>query len=302
MDRLILIFSFMSLFGTAFSQTTVKMEKAGGVYTVPCRINGKDTKFIFDTGASDVSVSLEFFKIGVSQGVFKEIDVYPEIVNYQVASGETVQAQKINIREFNIGNLTLYNVEASVMFNSNAPMLLGQSAIEQFGEYTINTSTSTLSINGNENSSIDKAFAKAKLKMKELTGSGATSEQLKIFEMQLSQAKEQMIKDRQIANSMVFEVFEISKTGEGTSSEVTFKYDVTNMSAINYTFKALSQIMIHLDVITSDGRTYTTSYLLPEAVSGKATINGRDLSLLLRGKTPKFYRMYGTVISPLIQL
>jgi hypothetical protein len=33
------------------------MEKEGGVFTVPCSVNGLKLKFIFDTGASDVSIS-----------------------------------------------------------------------------------------------------------------------------------------------------------------------------------------------------------------------------------------------------
>ena len=40
------------------AQTIVEMSKEGGVYTVPCKVNGLPLKFIFDTGASDVSISL----------------------------------------------------------------------------------------------------------------------------------------------------------------------------------------------------------------------------------------------------
>lgn len=34
------------------AQTTIKMEKEGGVYTIPCTVNGIKLKFIFDTGRS----------------------------------------------------------------------------------------------------------------------------------------------------------------------------------------------------------------------------------------------------------
>jgi aspartyl protease family protein len=34
------------------------MQKDGGVYKVPCTVNGLKLEFIFDTGASVVSISL----------------------------------------------------------------------------------------------------------------------------------------------------------------------------------------------------------------------------------------------------
>ena len=37
--------------------TKVRMEKAGGVYLVPIKVNGLDLKFIFDTGASSICLS-----------------------------------------------------------------------------------------------------------------------------------------------------------------------------------------------------------------------------------------------------
>lgn len=40
------------------AQDIVPMEKKGGVYKVPCKINGLTLKSVFDTGASDVSISL----------------------------------------------------------------------------------------------------------------------------------------------------------------------------------------------------------------------------------------------------
>ena len=41
----------------ASAQVTIQMEKDGGVYKVPCNVNGVKMKFIFDTGASTVSMS-----------------------------------------------------------------------------------------------------------------------------------------------------------------------------------------------------------------------------------------------------
>ena len=285
-----------------FGQSIIKMEKEGGVFKIPCKINGKDVKFIFDSGASDVSVSLEYFLEGIKNGVFKETDILPEIVNYKIANGDISQAQRINIRNLKIGNLTLYNVKASVSLDLNSPMLLGQSAMEQFGEYTISYDNSTLKIRGNAQSDLDIAFKKAKEKLQNQVNATGNSDMLSMYEIQIQQSKEEMENDLKVVEGLEFEVYEVAKRESGGNNSVTFKYDITNNSNYNYSFKALSQITINLEVITEDGKTYTTSIMLgqQQAMKRSNTVNGIDLTLKLRNRVPKFYRLYGTVSGPLL--
>ena len=40
------------------AQIHIEMREENGVYTAPCKVNGLQLRFIFDTGASDVSISL----------------------------------------------------------------------------------------------------------------------------------------------------------------------------------------------------------------------------------------------------
>mgnify|MGYP002776377742 CR=1 FL=1 len=77
------IFSFFLFFMAAniFSQTVIIMNKENGVYTVPCKINGLSLKFIFDTGASDVSISL-------TEAMFLKLPVICFDVNTNRASTE----------------------------------------------------------------------------------------------------------------------------------------------------------------------------------------------------------------------
>lgn len=42
----------------SIAQVRVEMEECGGVYLIPGKINGLSMKFVFDTGASNVSLSL----------------------------------------------------------------------------------------------------------------------------------------------------------------------------------------------------------------------------------------------------
>lgn len=117
----------------AFSQTTIKMEKKGGVYVVPCKVNGVDLKFIFDTGAGDVSISLTEALFMIKNGYLSENDIIGTEY-YRIANGEINEGTKILLKQIQFAGLYLYNVEASIVHNLDAPLLLGQSAISKLGK------------------------------------------------------------------------------------------------------------------------------------------------------------------------
>jgi clan AA aspartic protease (TIGR02281 family) len=127
----------------AFCQTKIIMEKKNGVYLVPCTVNGLKLKFIFDTGAGDVSISLSEAVFMIKNGYMKEEDLIGSEY-YRIANGDVAEGTKIVIRKLEIGNKTLYNVEALIVHNLSAPLLLGQSAIQRFGKFSIDYSTNTL--------------------------------------------------------------------------------------------------------------------------------------------------------------
>ena len=51
-----LSFFFIYLIGI-YGQPVIQLEKDGGVFKVPCVVNGLKLKLIFDTGASNVCIS-----------------------------------------------------------------------------------------------------------------------------------------------------------------------------------------------------------------------------------------------------
>ena len=59
MKNKILLLIVLLLPYITFSQITVKMQKKNGVYYVPCKVNGNNLNFIFDTGAANVSITLD---------------------------------------------------------------------------------------------------------------------------------------------------------------------------------------------------------------------------------------------------
>ncbi|TAF64422.1 MAG: hypothetical protein EAZ55_11340 [Cytophagales bacterium] len=154
MKKIILSLLFLFPSFVIKAQTTIQMQKEGGVYTVPCKINSLDLKFIFDTGASSVCISLTEANFMLKNGYLKESDII-DIENYKIANGALAQGWVIILREVEFAGIKLYNVRASIVDSQNAPLLLGQSVIERLGAVTFDTNKSTLTIASSGNNSYD---------------------------------------------------------------------------------------------------------------------------------------------------
>lgn len=127
------------------NKTIIKMEEKGGVYTMPCTVNGLRLNFIFDTGASNVSISLTEVLFMLKNGYLSNEDILGSEY-YQIANGEITEGTKINLKQLSIGDIKLYNVKAGVVHNLNAPLLLGQSALHKLGKIEFDYSNNTLII------------------------------------------------------------------------------------------------------------------------------------------------------------
>lgn len=158
---------FFWIFKQSYGQTVINMEKKGGVYLVPCTLNGLKLKFIFDTGADHVSISMTEALYMLKNGYLKMEDIIGEEY-YQVATGDIEVGTKIIIREIEFAGLKLYNVEASVVHELFAPLLLGQSVISKLGKIQIDPAKNTLTImvGGKEHSGYSQENMKAKEKIK----------------------------------------------------------------------------------------------------------------------------------------
>lgn len=117
----------------------------GGTFEVPCQINGLPLQMIFDTGASDVTISSVEANFMLKNRYLSDKDIKGKRY-YQVATGELSAGAVITLREVMIGDVLLKNVEASVVGDQRAPLLFGQSAMERFGTITIDNEQNKLII------------------------------------------------------------------------------------------------------------------------------------------------------------
>lgn len=124
----------------------IPMTKSdGGTYEVACQINGVPMKLIFDTGAASVTISLSEAMFMLKNGYLTDADIKGKVY-HSVASGEVVEGTRILLKEIRIGEAVLRDVEASVVHNQEAPLLLGQTVLERFGTVTIDNANSKIII------------------------------------------------------------------------------------------------------------------------------------------------------------
>ncbi|MBQ9174654.1 MAG: TIGR02281 family clan AA aspartic protease [Bacteroidales bacterium] len=121
--------------GALYAEIPIKRHR-GGTFEIPCSINGLPLQMIFDTGASDITISSVEANFMLKNGYLSDRDVKGKRY-YRIADGQISEGTVITLREVKIGETVLKNVDASVVKSQEAPLLLGQSAMERFGKITI---------------------------------------------------------------------------------------------------------------------------------------------------------------------
>jgi aspartyl protease family protein len=102
-----------------------------GHFLVEAVVNGVPVDFMIDTGASHIVLALQDArKLGYGPG---NLDFSQE---FQSANG-TVRAAPVELRELRVGQLQLYDVEASVNGGPLPISLLGMSFLQQLRSYEV---------------------------------------------------------------------------------------------------------------------------------------------------------------------
>lgn len=128
------------------SSAEIMMIKEGGVYYIPVVVNGLQLKFVFDTGASSICISSAEAIVMVKQGLITQDDIIGEQQMMDATGGISV-GTSINLREVEIGGIKMRNIDALVVDNGQAPLLLGQTALSKFGKVTIDYENGIIEFN-----------------------------------------------------------------------------------------------------------------------------------------------------------
>lgn len=123
----------------------VPFSAANGVTTVKCSINGLPLTFVFDTGASDVSISQTEASFMYKNGYLSKKDIVGNSA-YITADGSISIGTNIILQKIDFGGLELKAVRASVVGNQRAPLLLGQSVLQRLGKIEIDNQRQVLKI------------------------------------------------------------------------------------------------------------------------------------------------------------
>jgi hypothetical protein len=143
----------------------IELKREGGVYLIKGNITrdgyNHTYDFVFDTGASLVSVPFSVVKLLYQQKIITDAD-FNEKISLQTASGDVVSGMTFNIKELELKttdgkSVRLFNVEAVVKTDqiilesldlaAEPPILLGQSAISKLKKIEIDFEQNLLLIN-----------------------------------------------------------------------------------------------------------------------------------------------------------
>jgi len=123
----------------------VKLSYRGGVYHIPVTLNGSvRLEFIVDSGAATLYMPNDVFRTLIRTGTIQKSDILRE-GRSETATGEIVNNLIVNIRQLQVGNQTIYNIEAAIG-GENASLLLGQSALKKLEPWSLNTKKKILTI------------------------------------------------------------------------------------------------------------------------------------------------------------
>lgn len=150
------------------SQTKLLFKSENGIKKINGKLNSVPMEFIFDTGASNVSISLTEALFLIKNNRISKQDILGATYS-QLANGEVVKQTKIVIDEIDLGGIKINRVLANISYNTDAPILLGQSVISQLGKVTIQGNTLIIS-KKQKNTFNDKHFNFENIKIRNEKG------------------------------------------------------------------------------------------------------------------------------------
>jgi hypothetical protein len=122
------------------------MRSENNVSFIKCKLNGSEPyDFVFDTGASFVSISQEVANTLHNNQLLDSND-YIGYTNVLDAVGGISKLKLLKIKKIELEDIIIENVISVVVPNLNAPLLFGKSAMEKMGQFQIDINSNQLII------------------------------------------------------------------------------------------------------------------------------------------------------------
>jgi aspartyl protease family protein len=121
----------------------------GGTYKVKGSMNGLKLDMLYDTGASNVSISSLVEEFMLKNGYLSETDFIGE-GSFHIADGSSVKSKLYIVKDFELGGVVIHNVEISAMQKHEAGILLGQSVMARFGKFEVDNQRNVIKFTANK--------------------------------------------------------------------------------------------------------------------------------------------------------
>jgi tetratricopeptide (TPR) repeat protein len=141
--------TFNSKFAKRDFQIPFVPQNHGGTFDVKGSINGLELKMLYDTGASNVTISKLEEDFMLKNGYLSEADFVGEN-RFQLANGADVKGRLYVVKDFELGGEVIHNVEITAMPNAKAHILLGQSVMARFGKFVIDNQRNVIKFTANK--------------------------------------------------------------------------------------------------------------------------------------------------------
>ncbi len=120
------------------SQKIIYLDDIEGNKFIKTFINKREAVFMLDTGASTTLISDDFLNELIKDNFISRKKNYLGTKKFILANGTLVNAQVWQLPSLNIGEITLYNINVSVLKSiNNSGFLLGMSTLKELGNYSI---------------------------------------------------------------------------------------------------------------------------------------------------------------------
>lgn len=108
----------------------------GNLIYINAKLNSVPIKFILDTGCSDIQITNAELYYLKHNGLISDND-YVGVCPSTDANGVTKNLPIFKIKDLQIGNKEIHNVECTINDNDEAPLLIGQSILAKLGNIKI---------------------------------------------------------------------------------------------------------------------------------------------------------------------